>query len=263
MDFKIISYKIKKFLRPFYSKLEIYKLFKKIKEKKEKEKIKKILEKLFFDKKELKILDGPFKGMKYINSSFGSVLLAKIIGTYEQPIQKFCKKIIKEERYKRILNVECAEGYYAVGFAIKSPKVTVIAFDIDPIARQLCKKLMKINKVRNMKILTDFNKFKKITKNDLILCDVDGAEDFLLDPKRNPALLNADLIVETHDMIVPGVTKKIIKRFKDTHYVKIIKDSSFRNTNKKIKRCLSKKEIEFATNERREPNQKWLILIKK
>jgi hypothetical protein len=39
-------------------------------------------------------------------------------------------------RYDRVINVGCAEGYYAVGFATRMPETDVIAFDIDPIARR-------------------------------------------------------------------------------------------------------------------------------
>lgn len=38
----------------------------------------------------------PFKGMKYISKSNGSDLLPKILGSYEEPIQEWIKKIIEK-----------------------------------------------------------------------------------------------------------------------------------------------------------------------
>ena len=56
--------------------------------------------------------------------------------------------------------------------------------------------------------------------------DVEGAEDFLLEPSRAPGLRTAEILVELHDMFVPGVTERLKARFEPTHTVSLISNSS-------------------------------------
>jgi hypothetical protein len=63
---------------------------------------------------------GPFTGMRYAAMSSGSLLSPKVIGSYESPIHSWIMDAIKHD-YDNILNVGCGEGYYAVGFSLKSP----------------------------------------------------------------------------------------------------------------------------------------------
>jgi hypothetical protein len=49
--------------------------------------------------------------------------------------------------------------------------------------------------------------------------DVDGPEDELLNPQIIPSLRKAQIIVETHDYICPGVTARIKERFEYSHSI--------------------------------------------
>ena len=68
--------------------------------------------------------------MKYAPMSSGSVLSPKVIGSYESPIHYWITDAISQS-YDRILNIGCGEGYYAVGFSLKSPASRVYGYDID------------------------------------------------------------------------------------------------------------------------------------
>jgi hypothetical protein len=57
---------------------------------------------------------GPFQSMKYIEHANGNQLLPKILGSYEQPIQDWLWNAISKQ-YETIIDIGCAEGYYAVG----------------------------------------------------------------------------------------------------------------------------------------------------
>ena len=62
----------------------------------------------------------------------------------------------------------------------------------------------------------------------LVLCDIEGAEKELLDPEAAPALRGMDLIVESHDCVVPGISRLLIDRFKSSHAITVVEDSGER-----------------------------------
>jgi len=101
-----------------------------IKQEKEIKKTNKIINKIYGDQ-EITVLNGPFKGIKYIDLSIGSKILPKLAGSYEEPIHKWINEIIEKNCYSTIINVGCAEGYYAVGFSKAISKTKVLAFDIN------------------------------------------------------------------------------------------------------------------------------------
>ncbi|NJS39944.1 MAG: hypothetical protein HC783_14065 [Rhodobacteraceae bacterium] len=53
----------------------------------------------------------------------------------------------------------------------------------------------------------------------LVLCDIEGAEDALLDPAKAPALLQADILVEVHEAEAPGLLSRLTERFAATHSI--------------------------------------------
>src|SRR5258708_39673128 len=79
-----------------------------------------------------KVLSGPFLGMPYLNEIIWGPITPKWIGSYEAELHSVVEQLIAGE-YREIVNVGCAEGYYAVGLASRIPKVKVLAFDLDPI----------------------------------------------------------------------------------------------------------------------------------
>ena len=61
-----------------------------------------------------------------------------------------------------------------------------------------------------------------------MLCDIEGAERELLDPQVSPALKGMDVIVESHECLIPGITQLLIERFKDNHQITLIQDDGQR-----------------------------------
>jgi hypothetical protein len=56
---------------------------------------------------------------------------AKFLGTYEQELHGVIEKAM-ESHPKFVLNIGCAEGFYAVGLAIRLNDAQVFAADSDP-----------------------------------------------------------------------------------------------------------------------------------
>ncbi len=132
-----------------------------------------------------------------------------------------------------VVNIGCAEGYYTVGIARRLPNSRILAFDSYALARQTCKRLAQMNGVsQSVHIGHQFEPgdFAALPSQDtLVLCDIEGAEGALLAPTQAPNLANLDLIVESHECLVPGITKTLIERFASTHDITLVQDTGQRN----------------------------------
>ena len=177
------------------------------------------------------VVQGPLAGMDFLPQSAEGCHIAKLLGCYEQPLQPFIEEAIVNA-YPTILNIGCAEGYYAVGMARRMPSTQVLAFDLNPKAQEVCAQLAQKNavfdrvKVGALFKPQDFEDYggQKV----LVLCDIEGAEKDLLDPEVAPALKGMDLIIESHECLLPGITQLLINRFKDTHQITLVQDNGQR-----------------------------------
>ena len=168
----------------------------------------------------LTVQNGPFAGMTYLRRSAEGALLPRLIGSYESELHPHILALAGEG-LETIVDVGCAEGYYAVGLARLMPDVTVHAYDIDPGARAACAALAEVNgvqdRVRIGELFTGEDYARFTPGRTLVFMDVEGAEDRLLDPAAFPALRGLKVLVETHSLAVPDMTARIITRFEDSH----------------------------------------------
>ncbi|TXE08802.1 class I SAM-dependent methyltransferase [Algoriphagus aquimarinus] len=207
--------------------------------KKEEEKAK--TQKQFFEKYTYLISDsvknGPFKGLKYpFLSSLHSTLFPKLLGCYEFELHEILNKAF-QKTYCSILDIGCAEGYYAVGLARKFPDSIIYAADINPEARDKTNVMAKANGVVDIdkfrvmaEVTPDFLLGLDPSQRHLIFSDCEGYESVLFSDSVITHLSKSDFIVEMHDFISPGVSDKLLKRFERTHAVQLIKsiDDVFR-----------------------------------
>lgn len=180
----------------------------------------------------VKVIDGPFAGMEYLDRTAEGCHVAKLLGCYEQPLHGEIEKAIAGG-YTAIINIGCAEGYYAVGFARRMEFAEVYAYDLDEKARMTCALLAEKNHVVDRVqvaagfTVKDFAHFSG--HHALVLCDIEGAEKDLLQPAVAPALAGMDLLVESHECFVPGISKMLRDRFAATHHAHIIYDNGQRH----------------------------------
>ena len=177
------------------------------------------------------VQSGPFAGMTYVSEAVCSSLVPKLLGSYEAELHEVLREIF-EKRYETIIDVGCAEGYYAIGLALQFPDAKIYAFDINARARQLCERLASANNVKEQLLIEgecDHERLRALTSgHSLIICDCEGCELDLLRPDAVQGLKKADLLVELHDMVIAGITQTIVERFSDTHKIKLI-DSNERD----------------------------------
>ena len=207
---------------------------------------------------------GPFAGMKYAAMSFGSLLSPKVIGSYESPIHPWIMDAIKQD-YDTILNVGCGEGYYAVGFSLKSLSSRVYAYDIDDEAKENTATLARLNDVSDRVLIrslcTKDELQHEITNKTLIFCDIEGGELDLFHPDLTPELLRADLIIELHDFCCPGATEVLIGRFHPSHRIEIAYHCAKYANDFPVLEAIPLKEQAFLMEEARPVTQGWMRLL--
>jgi 23S rRNA U2552 (ribose-2'-O)-methylase RlmE/FtsJ len=195
----------------------------------------------FFEKYQYLISDsvaeGPFKGLKYpFFSSLHSTLFPKLLGCYEFELHEVLSKVFKKA-YHAVLDIGCAEGYYAVGFAKKFQDTLIYAADINPEARVKTKIMASANgvvKIDKFQILEEVTSGFLLSldpsERHLIFSDCEGYESSLFSDEVIAHLSKSDFIVEMHDFISPGVSDLLKKRFEATHSIELIKsiDDTFR-----------------------------------
>lgn len=174
-----------------------------------------------------RIVSGPFVGMKYTKRSHGSEWAPKLLGTYEKELASVVEEVLAAP-YRTIINIGAGEGYYAVGFAYRSPAIRVVCFERSGRARRTMRALAERNQVVDrltvLGYCTPASLHQSIVEARdagpmVLLCDVEGGELELCDPVRNPLLSGVDLLVETHDFVGPSITRELWQRFEPTHHI--------------------------------------------
>lgn len=171
---------------------------------------------------------GLFAGMDYSSEATEGSLSARLLGVYEAGLQPHIRRIV-ERGVDCVIDLGCAEGYYAVGLARAFPHLSVHARDISERARTYCAELAARNGVAERVIIggefqaTDFEAFAG--RRVLAIVDVEGAEVDILRPDLSPALTRMSLIVETHDVSRPGALKTIRSRFETTHEITLVEQT--------------------------------------
>ena len=92
------------------------------------------------------VWQGPLAGLEFLRQSAEGCHVAKLLGCYEQPLQPHIEAAI-QSAYPVVLNIGCAEGYYAIGMARRMADTKVMAYDLDPNARHVCAALAATNGV--------------------------------------------------------------------------------------------------------------------
>ena len=166
---------------------------------------------------------GPFSGMTvlpYYMWGDGDTA-AKLLGEYENELHPYLELAIQADP-DVVINVGCAEGYYAVGLGGKT-KARIYAADIESSAQRICQANAAANGV-SVELHGEVNPISlrgmiADHQRPLIVSDCEGYEDELLDLKVCPELDRCMILVETHDNVKPGLTDDIKKRFSKTHSV--------------------------------------------
>jgi hypothetical protein len=175
-----------------------------------------------------RVLSGPFAGMiipqrsPWDDGNSG----AKLLGCYEHELHESIHRAVRR-RPGIVVNVGCAEGYYAIGMARMMSDVVVHAFDTSCESLSMCDRYAHLNEVAGKLILqTGCRSPQEMNIIDqrslLYIIDCEGDEDKLIDLEQCPALMNSDIIVECHDFLRAGIGFVVAEKLSDTHEIEFI-----------------------------------------
>ncbi len=211
-----------------------------------------------------RVATGPFAGMRLLQQpGWGATtdFASKILGTYEAELHTTIEALCTREP-QEIINLGCADGFYAVGMALRVPSATVVAVDLDRDSLARCMEAARLNQVGDR--ISTFQSIAahadSIRDRSLWIVDIEGDEEKELSMDTYPCLRSASIVVECHDFTRPGVTGLLVDRFRSTHSIACIRQEA-RNPNA-LPLLARRPEPErwLAVSEGRPCAMHWLIL---
>ncbi|MBA3807490.1 MAG: hypothetical protein H0X28_03710 [Solirubrobacterales bacterium] len=175
----------------------------------------------------LEVRRGPFAGLRYMSGQehVSGHLITKLVGTYERQIYPWFEEWIASE-LDLVIDVGCAEGFYAVGLARAMAGVQVRAYDTYEPARRDCAELAQTNGVQDRVTIAGTCTPQTLAavseKRVALLSDCEGYEKILLDPEKAPSLRHWSIIVEQHDLNDPTISATIRERFGASHEIEVV-----------------------------------------
>lgn len=215
------------------------------------------------------VLEGPFAGMRYFSGLVWGPMTPKWAGTYEKEIQPWIQELLANPPV-RVVDVGCAEGYYAVGVARALPGVPVHSFDIDRSSRRQLRRLARLNDVQDQIVIRGWCSHETLQNlasdgGFFLIVDIEGGEWSLLDPDLCPVLRHTAMIVELHawqGQPVQETARELRARFQSSHHITEAQSEPRRpGDSAAISRLGFARDVEEALlNEHRGYAQTWLLL---
>ena len=213
----------------------------------------------------LTVRHGPFAGLEYLagGQSWSDDLVAKLTGKYEEELRPIVEEWIASA-HPHVVDVGCAEGYYAAGFALAMPGTHVHAFDIEPSARERCAAMAAANGLDGRMTIGE-----QCTPEALaalpadgvaLLADCEGCERSLLDAATVPNLARWAILVELHEFLDPGVTATIAARFEPTHDVTLIDEAPRDGADVPELAFMAPAARHVVLDERRPARMRWAVM---
>lgn len=172
---------------------------------------------------------GFFTGIRIPGGGYatGSYLIPKFIGTYEAELTPVVDECVRRQP-PVIVDVGCAEGYYAVGFALRCPQARVFAFDTSPEAREICKETAILNHVDDrLTIRGECHPADLIALDlpdgSLVMSDCEGYEVDLFTDEVVRHLASCLVFIEVHECYRPEAPSTLKGRFASTHDLRVVR----------------------------------------
>lgn len=216
---------------------------------------------------------GIFSGMQYVNESVCSSNTPKLLGCYEAELHPVFKHLLNTP-FEIVIDVGAAEGYYAVGCALRWPRAKIVAFETTETGRNLLYEVACANQVesrieiRGHCELSDLKVVAERHINGLLIMDIEGGESSILDIEQIPELIKFHIIVEIHDFIDPTIGDLIRKRFSNTHSIEEIwtrprSVADFDTPSSRVMRFYTLRNLRLYANEYRPGPMRWFYLTPK
>jgi len=214
------------------------------------------------------VQQGPFAGMTIIRDSSWHArnVLQKLLGTYEQELHEAIESSLSSQP-DLFINVGCAEGYYAVGFAFRVPAATVHVFDTDAVALEVCERAAIANRAEcNLRleqrcsgehVALMLSRYQRA----VVFVDCGGCETSLFANLNPQDVARAIFIIKMHDYLHPGTTEMLLSRFSKSHRVQTIVQGARNPHEIPILRGISEDLQWLAVSEERPQTMSWLHAV--
>jgi len=192
--------------------------------------------------------------------------IPKLLGIYERELNQYVERACTLN-FSIIVDIGAAEGYYAVGMALRNPKARIIAFEMESTSRAALAELVRLNDVADRVEIRgrcepdNLERVLADASRPFVICDAEGHESVLLDPTTAPSLRRAWILVELHEFIERGISEKIRERFVATHEIvqiwqqeRTIADFPFHDF---YMRSLPESYLRWAVSESRPEQMSW------
>jgi SAM-dependent methyltransferase len=176
---------------------------------------------------DMTVRHGLFRGMKYpVDKVVGGQLVPKVLGSYERELHPLFERL-RGRDYSEIVDIGCAEGYYAVGLARMFPRARIFAYDTNAEGIRLCRLVALENGVDNRIVTGLFCdavalQALPLTRRALVFSDCEGYEKHLFTPDTVRKLAAHDVLIEVHDMADINISARLREVFKGTHDLEVI-----------------------------------------
>jgi precorrin-6B methylase 2 len=205
--------------------------------------------------------------MRYLDETVWGSITPKWLGSYEAELHPIIARIV-EHSYNTIIDVGCAEGYYAVGLARAIAGAKIYAFDIDFISRAQIRRLATLNNVRDrlqIHAACNHSDLDTLSRGEtLVVCDTEGFEAQLLNPDIALSLRHDDILVEVHETSDSSsqVDHLLRSRFAESHRIERVvatnRDSWMEQNGRDFSPTISQEDLREATEENRTAGWVWL-----
>jgi len=165
--------------------------------------------------------------MRYTSGSICSANSPKLLGVYEIELKPVFDSLW-DISFPQIIVVGAAEGYYAVGTALKWPSTRVIAFESSPEGRELLNQVVELNGLKERVEIRGYCSMEALrdtlatSSTGLLIMDVEGGENELLDRSLLASLAGYHIIVEVHDFVDTAIAGRLRERFQPSHEIQEI-----------------------------------------
>ena len=213
-----------------------------------------------------RVVSGPFRGMHWAHPS----PMPYVLGTHELELRPWIDRLVAMQP-DRIVNVGAADGYFATGLALRVPAARVIAFEMEPGAQERCLAVARANGIEARLTMLGLCTADALAsalegaRNPVVVIDIEGGEIEVLDPLAVPALQQATILVETHDLLRDGCAATVRQRFSTSHDIESVhsRKRSPADFPREFLPWLQRTAPDYCGAfvwEERGPGQEWLLL---
>lgn len=170
-----------------------------------------------------RVASGPFAGLRLAPHPF----LPHLLGSYERELHPAIESLCARQ-WRTIVNVGGGNGFYIAGLGRRIPGARLVVFELTAEARAVIAATVARNGLADRTTILGAAEPANLaealggTGPTLVVMDVEGAEYELTDPARVPGLSTATMLIETHDLLVPGCRDVILARYGATHAITAI-----------------------------------------